>query len=283
MQDYLSCIAKIPRESKFPVRLHGLFFCVNHRILPSLRPLQRSWFEVSLRLESSAPVCRDVVNDIDVAAPFPNIVWKMPGTLCAAGDSLPRDVISLIYPAEALVLFRQFDMVPEEKCIGFTMTQEVRKMAQRLRSLSGNAYSPGAADEMDWLAFSLIKTVLLETRRPAAEKDTPAIIVRNVAAWLKMHCCDEFDLMELISRQGISHTLFYQEWNKHFEHTPHQEIIQGRLNTAAEMLRQTALPIAEIVREVRFSGTYAFHRCFVKKFGMTPGAYRKRHAEEREI
>ena len=244
---------------------------------------KRPWFEVSLRLESEASLCRDVVNGITVAVPFPNIAWKLPDTLCAPGDSMPRDVISLIYPANALEMFRNFDMVPEEKCKNFTMTQEIRKMAQRLRSLSGNVFSPGMVDEMDWLAFSLVKTVLLERRRPEAAKDTPAIIVRNVAAWLKMHCCEDFDLRELISRQGISHTLFYREWHRHFARTPHQEILQERLSTAAAMLRQTELPVSEIVREIRFSGTYAFHRSFIKKFGMTPGEYRRQHIERGDI
>ena len=132
-------ISKIPRESRFPVRLSGLFFCVNHRILSPRPGLKRSWFEVSLRFESAASICRDVYNGVPVMVPFPNIVWKLPGAQWLVGDSLPRNVISLCYPAEMLACFRQFDMVPEEKCLNFTETQTIRTMSQRLRNLSGTA------------------------------------------------------------------------------------------------------------------------------------------------
>ena len=276
-------ISEIPRKSKFPLQLQRFYFCRNYRLHPSAPPLERDWFEVSLRLESAAEICRDIVNGKAVEVPFPNATWKMPRTLCHPGDDLPRDVVSLLYPESSLKYFEELDMIPEEKCLHIPSTQEIKKLVQKLKNLSANLHTPGVIDEMDWLAFSLIKTILLENRRPAAGEDSPAIIVKNVAAWLKIHCCEEFDLMEQIRRYGISHTLFYQEWHKHFERTPHQEIMQERLNIAAQMLRQTSLPIAAIVKEVRFSGTYAFHKAFQKKFGQTPGDYRAKHTDRKNL
>ena len=45
--------------------------------------------------------------------------------------------------------------------------------------------------------------------------------------------------------------------------------------TAARSLRETGVPISEIVKDVRFAGEYMFYRRFRQKYGMTPGEYRR--------
>jgi AraC-like DNA-binding protein len=49
-----------------------------------------------------------------------------------------------------------------------------------------------------------------------------------------------------------------------------------RLATAARMLRETTLPVAEIARASGFADISRFHRCFRERFGNTPAAFRQR-------
>jgi AraC-like DNA-binding protein len=51
-----------------------------------------------------------------------------------------------------------------------------------------------------------------------------------------------------------------------------------RLATAARMLRETALPVADIARSSGFADLSRFHRCFRKRYGTTPGAFRRQDA-----
>ena len=54
-------------------------------------------------------------------------------------------------------------------------------------------------------------------------------------------------------------------------------MIQSRLSAAADLLKNSEIPICKIIEMVNFSGTYVFYRRFEQEYGMTPDQYRKRN------
>ena len=90
-----------------------------------------------------------------------------------------------------------------------------------------------------------------------------------------MHFAENVSIDEVAAANGMSRAAFFKAWKKNFDVTPSQYVIDLRLEAAARSLRETSVPISEIVKDVRFAGEYMFYRRFRQKYGMTPGEYRR--------
>ena len=65
--------------------------------------------------------------------------------------------------------------------------------------------------------------------------------------------------------------------------TPHAYLTVIRLQNAKKLLERTELPVQKIGQECGFSDNSVFYRAFRKKFGMGPGAWRRKHQPQAEI
>ncbi|MBV9898853.1 MAG: AraC family transcriptional regulator [Chloroflexi bacterium] len=63
---------------------------------------------------------------------------------------------------------------------------------------------------------------------------------------------------------------------------PRAHLIRERMELAAQLLRETAAPIAEIGSRVGYRSEYAFNRAFRRHHGISPGRYRARRALDLE-
>lgn len=267
-------LSQLKRESGFPYRLWQVFQCRGLSLRTDQNTARKNYFEVCLRLESEAKICQDIINGHPIHVPYPHAVWKMPMQQIAPGDNYPRDVLALIYPSETVDLFRQAGLVPDVSCLPFVMNTEISFLTEKFIRLVNNLYSPGVADQLDWIGFCLIKEVLLTaSNRP--EVQTMEQKMKNIALWLKNHCSESPDFHALARQYDLNYSLFYQEWRRHIGITPYQYVIQSRLAAAADLLKNSEIPICKIVGMVNFSGTYVFYRRFEQQYGMTPSQYRK--------
>lgn len=269
-------LSKLKRESRFPYRLWQVFHCRGLSLRTEQHSARKNHFEVCLRLESEAKICKDIINGQPIHVPYPHAVWKMPNQLIAPGDNYPRDVLALIYSPETVDLFRQAGLVPDVNGLPFVMNTEISFLTEKFIRLVNNLYSPGVADQLDWLGFCLIKEVLLAASdRP--EVQTMEQKMKNIALWLKNHCSESPDFHALARQYDLNYTQFYQEWRRHIGITPYQYVIQSRLSAAADLLKNSEIPVFRIIEMVNFSGTYVFYRRFEQEYGMTPDQYRKRN------
>ena len=269
-------LSQLKRESGFPYRLQQVFHCRGLSLGTEQPRFRKNYFEVCLRLESEAKICKDIIDGKPIHFPYPHAIWKMPMQHIVPGDNYPRDVLALIYPSETVDLFRNAGMVPRENVLPFVMNTEISFLTEKFIRLVNNLYSPGVADQLDWLGFCLIKEVLLAVSdRP--EVQTMEQKMKNIALWLKNHCSESPDFHVLARQYDLNYTQFYQEWRRHIGITPYQYVIQSRLSAAAELLKNSEIPIFKIVEMVNFSGTYVFYRRFEQEYGMTPDQYRKQN------
>lgn len=78
-----------------------------------------------------------------------------------------------------------------------------------------------------------------------------------------------------ISRQScLSPTHLFRTFKKIYSCTPHQYLIQTRLDNARHMLKTTSYTLNEIVGLVGFTCPSTFIKLFKNKFQFTPGTYR---------
>lgn len=271
-------IRGMERKTDFRFRVHGLYYCRNLAV-PQIGPYRDEMFEISIRLESEEKWCRDTINGEMLKILYPNVAWKRPGGEIITRMPLPRDTIAFRYPRETMEEFFRIGMEPKVNGNAFIMSAEIESLSRKFMELIPRLYTPGVPDQIDWVCFQLYKTLL----SPSAEKneeDSQETVIRNISLWLQSHYDEPVNMSELAGKNGMSHADFYVKWKKVFAVTPVQYLINLKLEAAAQRLIQTEKPISEIVREVRFSNLYAFHKRFRQKFGISPGEYRKRHSSD---
>ena len=88
-------IGDLVRQRNFPLRAARLFYCNGSCFRSNGEPHISRFFEVSLRLGSSASLCEDQINGISMKIPFPNTVFKRIGSKLLLAGEKPRDTISL--------------------------------------------------------------------------------------------------------------------------------------------------------------------------------------------
>src|SRR5437660_11006648 len=91
---------------------------------------------------------------------------------------------------------------------------------------------------------------------------------------------DYYDLplnLSEISRQAcLSRYHFLRLFRDTFETTPHQYLIQRRIEKAKELLRARSLSVTDVCFEVGFESLGSFSSLFRKCVGRAPSSYRQR-------
>ena len=269
-------IAEIPRTGKFPFQVKLLFFCQDrvYTIQNSGRTPE-NWLEINIRLASESMVCNDIINGREIHEPFPHAVWKMPGGEFVLNGELPRDTIAFGYSSDVLAKFRELGLYPDRSSKAFFMTDEIRRHIEKFRSLCRRLYSPGAADEIDWVCFQLYREIFY-AGTDRQDHQTDAERIRNISIWFQQHLNEEIRLDEVARANGYSHAVFFRKWKEVFRISPVQYILDQKIKSAAKLLRETDLPVCRIIREIHYSCPNAFYKRFEQEYGMTPDQYRKK-------
>lgn len=79
-----------------------------------------------------------------------------------------------------------------------------------------------------------------------------------------------------IKKLAVSQNHMIRLFHQHFETTPAEYVTDLRINKAATYLATTHQNVLNIAFLAGFGSLSSFHVCFRKKFGMTPGEYRRR-------
>jgi AraC-like DNA-binding protein len=89
---------------------------------------------------------------------------------------------------------------------------------------------------------------------------------------------EPLDVAALARAAHLSPAHFSREFRRAFGETPHQYLLTRRLERAAELLRNTDRPVAEICLAVGLRSLGSFTTSFGRAYGMSPSAYRAAHA-----
>jgi AraC-like DNA-binding protein len=88
---------------------------------------------------------------------------------------------------------------------------------------------------------------------------------------------DPLDVRSLARAARLSPAHFSREFRRAFGSTPHQSLLTRRLERAAELLRNTDHPVADICFDVGLRSLGSFTTSFTRAFGCSPTAYRAAH------
>lgn len=268
-------IASIPRQKNFPFQVKMLYVCNELYLDRKSHMVPEDTFEVNIRLSAEELLCNDVINNEVQNEPYPNVIFKHPGTIWQ-GSGRKRDTIAFAYPAKTLEKFKELGMYPEKHCKSFAMSSEIEVLILRFRKLRTQLYSPGVSDQIDWTCFQLLRELLWagdqsNTLRDDSEK------IKNISVWLQIHLTENFSMEDIARTNGFSRASFFRKWKEFFNISPTQYLLDLKIITAERLLVETHLTTGEIIREINFSCPSAFYKRFEAKHGITPDEFRKQN------
>jgi len=271
-------INSLPRQSRFPFQVAQIYYCwrwarpVN---IPTFVP--DDLLELSLRLNCSANKCMDEVNNQVCNAAYPHVLIKRPGIAVKSTQHEPRDTIAFHYSLATASELTRLGMLPQEDIHEFQLTPVIESLIQDFRRCLYSIYTPGAADEIDWICFKLLRELFLANSGTSPDEEN---IICNASIWMKVHYNEKLSTEDIARQYNMSRASFYRAWKRYFTITPLQYIVQLRLDAATELLQKTPLSIAKIADEIGFGGVDAFYRKFQAVYGTTPAHYRQRYQSD---
>ena len=94
-------------------------------------------------------------------------------------------------------------------------------------------------------------------------------------SYIDRHYDQPLTLDHLSQTAGFSPYHFIRLFHAAYRQTPHQYLIQRRIDQAKDLLGASDLPIQDICVEVGFESLGSFSTLFRRVTGLTPGAYRR--------
>ena len=110
---------------------------------------------------------------------------------------------------------------------------------------------------------------------------TPAALgaqhpLRSVVAHVREHLAEQMSVEALAEVASLPTRQFERLMSRTFGLPTKQYITQVRVTAAADLLRTTPLPLAEVAVRCGWYDQSAFHKQFTRVAGVTPGEYRRR-------
>lgn len=103
------------------------------------------------------------------------------------------------------------------------------------------------------------------------------IILRNIITYIEKNIASDLSVDRIAAVMNISRNRLFRTFREVMQKTPHEYIIEKRMETARRRLESRHDSIKEIAASCGFEHIEVFHRIFLQRFGETPGQYRKNH------
>lgn len=206
----------------------------------------------------------------------PAVLTQWPGEPCDYGpDANGWSELYLLYPDTARVAIQAMGLHPPGRKLwhldGLTGMQP---LVSALLELLPQAGAEGAIDRIDRLGERLIVESLLHAR----DDHSPRGAVDTVRAHVEAHLHTAHDFDRLAREIGLSPTHFRRLWRQQLGQPPVAWLNRQRIQRAARDLVEGEDAIRSIAQRYGFEDPLYFTRRFRRELGISPSAYRRRHA-----
>ena len=205
---------------------------------------------------------------------FPQMGLVQPGTLLDSVEPCCQEELFFTYPAESKEHIEAFHLHP----CSFELTKAFNDTLKRIIDSFSQLRYPGVVDRLDFLAIELAQEAMIASlslgKKPASQliPDERVFLISN---YFQIHFGERINLDSLLNKHGMTRRTFYREWKKYYTVSPTQFLINLRLKCACELLHNPSKKIYEIAMESGFSDPMYFQQCFLRRYGMSPGQYRR--------
>jgi AraC family transcriptional regulator len=141
------------------------------------------------------------------------------------------------------------------------------------------AVGPAAQDYADALAIALSAHLARRYGKTTVTSPSGRLTpsqMQQIRDYIQTHLTDDLSIDRLAQLVQLSPGHFATLFKCSFNVTPHQHVVQQRIDRACALLRQSDLPILTIAHQVGLQTQSHFTRLFRQQISMTPKQYRDR-------
>ena len=118
---------------------------------------------------------------------------------------------------------------------------------------------------------SLLSGMLIAQLRMGTPVDSPVVLARNYVA---VHYAEPLTVEVLAREAAVSQSYLTRLFREQLGVSPHEYLINHRIDKAKQLLRETDLPVGTVARQVGFTSESNFSYRFSKVCEISPRAYR---------
>jgi transcriptional regulator GlxA family with amidase domain len=147
----------------------------------------------------------------------------------------------------------------------------------------GASFGPAVAALLDLLIIYTLRAWYAGEAERGAQGWARALqdsAVRAALENIQQSPAAPWTVAQLAAASGLSRTAFAREFRTLVGEPPMTYLNRWRMTIAAQLLRETDLPIESVAARVGYGSPYAFGKAFKRSMGDAPGAYRRAHREE---
>lgn len=100
--------------------------------------------------------------------------------------------------------------------------------------------------------------------------------VASALRFIREHACEGLRVHEVLKRVSLSQSVLERRFHKLLGRSPKAEIARVQVECAKRLLSETTLSLEAVSRKAGFHTASYLSDVFVRKVGLTPGAFRKR-------
>ncbi len=127
------------------------------------------------------------------------------------------------------------------------------------------------------MLFLLSRLLIIDETFESLELDKDPGEIKEIILYLYTNYMNKITIQELTDRFHINRTSLAERFSEVTGYPVMEYLIRLRLYLASKMLKETRLPVSEIIERVGFSDITHFGRMFKKSFGYSPSEYRSIH------
>lgn len=126
------------------------------------------------------------------------------------------------------------------------------------------------------LSYEFVLTMLHELENESVRHNPGSALLDRVAGYLAAHIGEQFTIAGLSRRLGYSRSHFSRLFHSASGQSPQSYILDMRLQFAARLIETSRRSVKETAVDSGFSDPNYFCRVFRRKYGVSPGEYRRR-------
>jgi AraC family transcriptional regulator len=179
---------------------------------------------------------------------------------------------SQIYPDRIEILDRFCQDDPHVRRIGLTLGAELEG-----ESLGEQLYAESLAYALAVhmvRKYSTVSTELFQAIAQQSEQGLSQQVLVRITDYIGDNLARRLTLAEIAGAANLSPFHFSRLFKASTGLTPHQYVVEQRLQHARELLMRTDLPLHEIAWQVGFADQSHLGRHMRRRYGLTPGSFR---------
>ncbi len=276
MSDKFINLQEVPRYLDKGFHLWHIRWMPDHLFWSRNRIIHTPHFCFTLKIE---PGCsRSLVNGVlrENTSTLPHLGIIKPETRIHTLAPRRHDELMFTVPPE------KFSYVMERfqpRSGEFKLNPHMELIIQAIIDNKEHVFIPGTADRLDSLFIRLLEEVKLSMMEMKNGEVKDALIYELIS-YLNVHFMENITLEEVCGKFSISLRTLYRRWEKCFDHTPAEFLLNKRLNYAEQLLESSEMNIQEIAWRSGFGNPLYFSQCYRRKFGMSPSSRRKKMSRE---